>query len=218
MTYRHNAGCHAREETEVVVEGDTIIEVVKESTPLSDLILKGGLVNRVVFGGFLIALGLPVAFTGTMWFKYICGVFGGSSAAIVAAFLFEAFKLMEDDSIGLWLCLGISVVIGIVIGLILYKFYTIGSVIIGAVLGFAYGMMVWGFIAAWMTFSIAIGQLIAIGVGSVLGIFFAIKFQEKTILYGTSLLGAYTFMRGVSLILGDFAGERVMYGLFSHTD
>lgn len=86
-----------------------------------------------------------------MWFKYICGVFGGFSALIVSAFTFEILELMTSSSLGFWACMGISVVIGIIVGAILYKFVIVGSILIGVTFGGAVGLMLWSFINSWMT-------------------------------------------------------------------
>lgn len=146
-----------------------------------------------------------------MWFKYICGLFGGFSAIVVSAFSLEALEFMDHSSWGFWPCIGISVVVGIIVGLILLKFVMIGSILIGITFGGVTGLMLWNLVNAWMTWKHWIPALACAGVGAALGVVVSCKYSNKTIMYGTSLIGSYTFMRGWSLIFKGYAGEQMMF-------
>ncbi len=50
-------------------------------------------------------------------------------------------------------------------------------------------------------------SLISTVIFAILGAIIGSKFAKKTIAYGTSLIGSYTFMRGWSLIFEGFVGE-----------
>merc|ERR1712110_44283 len=63
-----------------------------------------------------------------------------------------------------------------------------------------------------------IASLISTVIFAVIGAFIGNKFAKKTIAYGTSLIGSYTFMRGWALIFEGFVGEQKMYGLMSNWD
>lgn len=108
-----------------------------EVQPLTDAILE----NPVPFGIFLILLGTPVAFFGTKWFKYVCGGFGGFTGCLITAFTLQAFELAESDAWGIWTCLALAVLVGIIVGLLLFKFVTIGSILIGITFGAIVGVM-----------------------------------------------------------------------------
>ena len=114
---------------------------------------------------------------------------------------------MESASIGFWACIGISLVVGLIFGGILLKFVMIGSILIGLTFGGVTGLMFWSLINSWMTWKHWIAALAAVGVGSALGVTVSCKLPNKTIMYGTSLIGSYTFMRGWSLIFKGFVGE-----------
>ena len=170
---------------------------------LTDFIME----NPIIFGIVLIIIGIPIALFGQRWFKYVCSGFGGFSAFIIAAFSAEDLGFMDETS-GLWICLVVSVIIGIVIGIILYNFVKIGSVLIGITCGACIGLMLWAFISYWMTEKYIIVSLVSTIVFAVLGAVFGIKYGSKAILYGTSLIGSYTFMRGWSLIFKGYVGEQ----------
>jgi len=121
VTFAHAAGCHKAKETVIIEQNDTVI-IEKEVQPLSELIFS----NPYLFGAFLIIIGIPPAFAGTEWFKYICGLFGGFSAIVVSAFSLEALEYMDHSSLGFWPCVGISLLVGIIVGIILLKFVVIG--------------------------------------------------------------------------------------------
>lgn len=160
----------------------------------------------------MIVIGIPPAFAGTVWFKYICGLTGGFSAIVVSAFSLEALEYMDNSSLGFWPCVGISVLIGIIVGLILLKFVMIGSILIGLTFGAIVGLMCWSFINSWMTWKHWIPALTATCIGAALGVFLSSRpsLKSKTVMYGTSFIGSYTLMRGVSLISKGFIGEQKM--------
>lgn len=170
--------------------------------------------NPFIFGITLIIVGIPPAFFGTMWFKYICFIFGGFSTFVVSAFTLQGFGLMEDGSLGFWPCVGISVVLAVIISVILYNYVLIGSNLIGFTFGAIVGLMIWSIINSWMTWKHVIPAIAFAGVGAALGVVFSCKWKDKTIMYGTSLMGSYTFMRGWSLIFKGYAGEQIMFKLF----
>jgi len=214
VTFAHAAGCHVREteevevEVEVEIQGETVIVV--ETQVLTDFIME----NPIPFGVFLIVLGIPIALFGSRWFIYVCVVFGSFSAFCISAFTFQYFKLM-DTSGGLWGFLLVSVVIGLVIGIILAKFVILGSILIGITAGAFVGMILWAFGNYWTTLTSPIPSLITTGVFGLIGAIFGYKYGKKTIMYGTSILGSYTFMRGVSLLVGGYPGEQVIYKYFA---
>lgn len=125
---------------------------------------------------------------------------------------------MDDGSLGFWPCVGISVVLAIILGTILYCFYRIGSILIGVTFGAIVGLMLWSLINSWMTWKNEIVALAFAGVFAIVGIVFSCKHPERTIMYGTSLMGSYTFMRGWSLIFKGYTGERVMFRLLAKGD
>lgn len=211
VTMIHNAGCHKREiikgenKTEVIVEK----EVVVQTQILSDYIYD----NPIVFGIALILIGAPVALFGQRWFKWVLGGFGGFSTCVILAFTAEATGWLE------WsvpICLTAAVVAGLIVLLILYKCHIIGAILIGVTLGAAFGVTIWGFVDFWIHWDKSIlASLISTALFAVLGGLFGAKYESKTVCFGTSLIGSYTFMRGWSLIFTGYVGERKMYYLLS---
>lgn len=171
-----------------------------------------------MFGGFLIIISIPLAFFGTVWFKYISGIFGGFGMFIACAFSFQAFDWMHDGSLGFWACIGIAAVVGIIVGLLLWWFVRLGSILIGITLGAVFSVMVWSFINNWMTAKPWLVTIIITIIFAVAGGYLSTKSPNKTIMYGTSLLGSYAFMRGWSLIFKGFAGENVILKKMVHDD
>ena len=169
--------------------------------------------NPIVFGIALILIGAPVAVVGQRWFKWVLAGFGGFSTCVVLAFTAEETGWLE------WsvpICLAAAVVAGLIVALILYKCHVIGAILIGAVLGAAVGVCVWAIFDFWILWSKSIlASLVFTALFAVLGGFFGAKCETKTICFGTSLIGSYTFMRGWSLIFSGYIGERVMYHTLS---
>merc|ERR1712060_39652 len=79
-------------------------------------------------------------------------------------------------------------------------------------------MGVWSFINNWMTGKPWMVTFIITIIGAVVGGYLSTKSPNKTIMYGTSLLGSHTFMRGWSLIFKGFANENIILRKMVHDD
>ena len=123
-----------------------------------------------------------------------------------------------DETADLIIGLAIAVVIGIIVGIIIFCFEKIRSVLLGITFGAYVGLVLWGFITYWMTEKYILVSIIVTICFAVLGGVFGYIYDKKTIMYGTSLIGSYTFMRGWTLIFGEFVGEQQVYGLLSVSD
>jgi len=84
--------------------------------------------------------------------------------------------------------------------------------LIGLTFGAAIGLMCWSLINSWMTWKHWVPALTATCIGAVIGVVISTrpKFSSKTVMYGTSFIGSYTLMRGVSLISKGYIGEQKM--------
>jgi len=96
--------------------------------------------------------------------------------------------------------------LGIFVGLLIKKVWRTGITILGCAAGFFVGFVLYTFIL--IQFVQHVGVLIAsCGVGALIFGYLAYKFDKHIIIYLTSFIGAYAFIRGISMFAGKFPNE-----------
>ena len=99
----------------------------------------------------------------------------------------------------------ISVIVGLFVGFVLTKMLHIGAAIIGAIGGFFIGIAVYNLIFFWAKSVILLNSVSILG--SLIMAILSFKFYDDIVIFGTSFVGSYSFVRGVSFFLGNFPNE-----------
>jgi hypothetical protein len=164
--------------------------------------------NRYIFGAFLIAFGFFVGLFGLRLFKpTICLVgtlVGLCLFSIIAVSIW--FKASTPLWAG-WVVFGVSLVLGMVLGLILAKLSKLGVAVLAGWGGFCLGLILYSAfiykidndkkVAFWV-----VNILLAVICG-VLSIFL----YHHALIISTSIIGSYCFIRGISFYAGGFPNE-----------
>lgn len=99
----------------------------------------------------------------------------------------------------------ISILIGIFVGFILMRMLKIGAAILGAVGSFFIGMTLYQLLF-FFTESFILLMVISVAF-SVLGAILSFRYFDKIVIFGTAFIGAYSLVRGASLIFGHYPNE-----------
>jgi len=130
-----------------------------------------------------------------------------------AAFLFGVLLPDDPTDVLFYLSLGICVVLGLLLGFLASSFMSLGILLLGAWLGATLGMTIYNALFSALVAGAGGNVLfwIIIGVCAIAGAIFTIKMYHHALIVGTSLLGGYLFMRGVSLVLGEYPSEILVF-------
>ena len=85
----------------------------------------------------------------------------------------------------------------------------IAAAIIGAVGGFFLGIAVYNLVSFFVESSFLMWSCAVIGSLAVAGL--SLKQYDNIVIFGTTFIGSYAFIRGVSLFLGGFPNEIKMF-------
>jgi len=101
--------------------------------------------------------------------------------------------------------LSISIVLGIIVGMLLVKFNKFAAAVIGAWAGYILGLFLndlalWPIGLAWVFWLVNIGCAIVCAV-------LAYNFFNPAVILGTAFIGAYALMRGIGMYAGGFQNE-----------
>ena len=170
-----------------------------------------------IIGPIAIVVGLLVTFTGRKFFPLTIGVMGvalGGGITLILCSMINLLSSIQVDmidketidpiyiSIMTW---AVSVIVGLFLGFILTKMLQIGAAIIGAIGGFFIGIAVYNLIFFWAKSVILLNSVSILG--SLIMAILSFKFYDDIVIFGTSFVGSYSFVRGVSFLLGSFPNE-----------
>jgi len=129
--------------------------------------------------------------------------------------LLDAVKAKTEDNMALnYTSFVVSLIIAVFVGFILKKMLQIGAAILGGVGGFFIGVAIYKLLL-FFTNSNAVLLVIAI-FSSLFMAFLSFRFYDKIVIFGTSFIGSYAFVRGISLFLGYFPSEIMIVGKMSN--
>lgn len=175
--------------------------------------------NPLIVGIVLVVFGAITCFRGRKFFDKVLGFLGFLAGFFFAMLIFSAFgwvdyldPFAEEDSklIMAIIAILLAVIVGAILGFVLYTFAAVvGVLILAVVVGFFLGITVYNtflhFIGkGWVMLVCGILGAIILGVLERL-------YHDFIMILGTSFLGAYAFVRGFSYYFGGFPDEVTMF-------
>lgn len=149
-------------------------------------------------------LGLAYTFNGVAMFRatlFVTGLFFGTSVVLYALQQAKPFVL-SSASVTNAVYLGISILVGVICGILLIVFWNIGIYIIGLLGGWMLGNIILN------TFAITniVARIVILVVLSLIGAVVVHFFERPAIIIATSLAGAYLTVLGVDMVVNAGVG------------
>ena len=151
----------------------------------------------------MVILGVFYVIFGLKMFKVTIFLF--AMVTIVAFFLLVSFGFIISDGAGRWvgwIILGIGVLIGALAGYCLLKCVRIGIFLLGAWPGAVCGLLLYNLFLHYIAGNILLW--IVVGALFIAGGIVALCLEDHAIIIGTSVLGSYFIVRGISLVAGEY--------------
>jgi len=99
----------------------------------------------------------------------------------------------------------VASIVSIFLGFVMYKTIKFGAMLLGAVCGGLIGITLYNLIFfSTDSFYLLVATVVLLGAG---GAFLSYKYYDLIVILSTAMLGAYTFVRGISLFAGGFPNE-----------
>lgn len=160
----------------------------------------------MIIGGFV------VTFWGRKFFKFTVAVVGGFLTFLAVMLFCSIVHMLEylegndNGNLGLTiLAFLLSIGAGVGVGVLLFKFTRAGAILLAAAAGFFLGITLYQFAFHWVN---NIYVMLGLGIGFAAALaFLSFRIFDKVLILGTSLIGSYSFIRGISLFAGHFPNE-----------
>jgi hypothetical protein len=161
--------------------------------------------------GIIMILGGPiVGLYGRRFFPWvIAGIV--SVNVLLGTLVFCSVVGFMESTVSLSISIGFAFIVSGLAGWFVMKTVWIAVGILGIIGGFFMGSMIFTIFLAALGFGqlwamILFSVLCAVGSG-----FLSFRFSKQVVLFFTSLLGSYAFMRGFTYFFGGFPGEAEIY-------
>lgn len=199
----------------------TIKATSKNGCTLSNYYAVGAFIraNKVLFSIVVIVFGIFLNFLGSKivmitliliaFFATVIGIF------IIVFGIFGATKLSNAI---MWVILACSVIIGVCVCFLFYKFRKVFNAVLGGLTGYLFGLILYTFLFRYIESHATLVFWLVIVISTLLGILAAIYMVKHIIIIGTSLIGSYAMVRGSSFVIGGFPSEGEIIDLINRKE
>ena len=186
---------------------NTCIELISmdayEACPSFDMngVISFMMDHKYAWGAVFVLIGVIVNFFGRKAIKPT--IFLITTILVSFFLMLLIYSIFSDDSRENWVdwtVLGVSLLIGAVLGFILTKFIGIGIGVLGGFGGVSLGLLItstFQFQEEYMFWIIVIGCAAVFGLAS-------LKFKDELMIFSTAILGSFLIVRGIGYYAGGY--------------
>jgi hypothetical protein len=174
--------------------------------------------NPWVIAIILIVAGFIMNWWGGKFIPWVVAIFSGVVTFLVVLLLSSVMGLLDyidptqdGGNVGLVvLAFILATAFGVLVGFLMLKFFLIGFCIMGFFAGYTLGALLYTLVFISFLQSTYFLAFLTFGLGFV-GAYLCFRFRKDLAIITTALLGAYAFVRGISMFVGDYPNEIQLY-------
>lgn len=173
----------------------------------------------VFFACAMIAFGLFELFLGNYIAKATIVMITALTVIVFLFILIFQILPVKGNNTVVWVVLVISLILGLAVGVLIAVYANqIFGFVIGALCGYIGGLFVYNLLSRFITWHPDIIQWLIIIACMIILILFAIWAFDKILIIGTSFIGAYLFVRGISIFAGSFPNESTIIDMINEPE
>lgn len=177
---------------------------------LTDLYLLKKILNKYwyIFSFVLIGVGIFLCLFGhkIVWLTTII-VSGLFFCFIISIIILNFIPSLIKTETSLWILLSVGLIIGAIVGVIFTKKTKLFSCLLGVSMGYTFSLFFYQILQNFIEWNPQILYYITIGVCVIIGALICIFLYNSALIIGTTILGGYIAMRGVTFIFGEYLDE-----------
>lgn len=175
--------------------------------------------NRYYISFVVSAFGLVLAAFGKKLFKFLAVILCGIALVqLVGILIVNLIKQWFTKELYIWITLGVSFIVGMVVGIILLKCITVLFFIVGGAFGYVIGVFVYDILIMYVNWNGTIVYWVTIGIAIIVFGIIGLKVEVLITIIATSVIGGYAAVRGMSFIIGGFPDESKIFDLASEKE
>lgn len=161
-----------------------------------------------ITGSVLIGIGLYFALLGLKSMRITIFVVALlSTTGFIFIITFQFIVPSVQNYLIVWIVLGFSVALGVVIGFVFSYYKKFFYAVFGAVLGFILASFIYILLLRLINIDPNLMYWLTVGIFVVAFSLLTVFFHKYLIIIATSIVGSYSFVRGISLFTGGYPSE-----------
>lgn len=171
--------------------------------------------NKFIFGPILFAVGFFLCFFGYKFYNILCVITGVLLVSFVILFLVLSNINIEFSSWAFWLLIISVVLVGALVGYLFnkYELFWIVDMALAGFAGYLFGLFLFNFFLNQIGVNPKIVFFSSIVFSIILFLFLVLMFRKFMVILCSSFNGAYSLVRGASLLIGGFPSEKEVMDL-----
>jgi hypothetical protein len=162
----------------------------------------------VILGCSLIVFGLVLGILGKRFFKISLFIVGTTVLTLASTlFVFTAFLNRDSSDLTGWIIFSVCLVVSMIGGLLLSKFFRFGIAVAAGWGGVVVALILYNSFVFKIDNSHKVVFWIFIVLMAVVFAALSFKFCWPAVIVATSIAGAYSFIRGISVMAGGYPSE-----------
>ena len=182
----------------------------KEACPQFDFYVVLNFIHDYyyIFAGLLIAFGIFNCILGLRFAKYTSFILTLFGVTIFSLILFQFILPPGCAKWIVWVILAIGIILGCTAGYFVFNNHKkFMAFLVGGLAGFLLGEFLFNLFGNKVKANLTLINILFIVVCIILAIILAFILKDLIIIFATSFIGAYAFIRGISLFAGHFPSE-----------
>lgn len=171
--------------------------------------------NKFILGPVLLILGLFVCFLGYYFYDILTIITGILLVMFLIVFLVLSNINIHYTPTTFWIIIGCILVLGIIVGYLFIKFELkhVIDIAIAGLAGYLLGVFIYNLFLNQISSHAKIVYYTSIVFSIILMVFLVLIYRRFTVILCTSFIGAYSAIRGLSLMAGGFPAEKMVIDL-----
>lgn len=171
--------------------------------------------NNKYYISFVVTIfGLILAAFGKKLFKFLAVILCGIALVqLVGILVVNLIKRWFTKELYIWITLGVSFIVGMVLGIILLKCITVLFFIVGGALGYVIGVFIYDILIMYVSWDGTIVYWVTICIAIIVFGLLGLKVETLITIVATSVIGGYLSVKGMSFIIGGFPDESKIFDL-----
>lgn len=167
-----------------------------------------------IFMVIMVVLGILLCFFGKKYIEptilVLCGIIG---CYVLTALILSIFPDFITSELGLFFCLLVCFILGLVIGYFTKEDVRFYVILCGAFLGYSVATFFYQIVQTYVNWDPQILYYVVLGICVIIGGVIGWFFSESILILSLSVFGGYLVMRGVSLVAGNYLDESMTIDL-----
>lgn len=174
--------------------------------------------NPWIVGIIMLVVGFLVTYYGKRFLPWVIAIFSGGATFFIVLLFCSLFGMLDyidptqdEGSVGLVvLSFLLATAAGVLVGFFMKKFFFYGFIVLGFIAGYFAGNLLYNLVLIGLVQSSVLFFFVTFGCGAIAA-YLCYKRKKELAIITTAFLGAYCFVRGISIFAGGFPNEYALY-------